>query len=176
MGKYSSIPEKPYTSIEIFIKKRVSFLFLMEYYYRFLSRFSDYAFALHFWKHKLAVFCNGANAQGLATQFVKYLHHLPEGQELSYGCYGFRQTATVVPFSIHLRTVTTVDSLDNLLEDVNRQRSNDHPYFLYVLADPTTMLPVGYQGNQKETNLIYRVDIGACIELWQRIEKRKKID
>ncbi len=139
----------------------------MDYYNRFLSRFQDYAFALHFWRHKLAVFRNGADAEKLAPEFVKYLNDLPDGHGLSDS---FGQTAVVIPFTIYLRKITPADSLDNLLAEVDYQRSNSISQFLYVLADPTSILSVEYQ---KETKSIYRVDIGACIKLWNEMEIKK---
>ncbi len=133
------------------------------YYQRFLQKFPEQAYALSRWKHKAAVFHNGPDAAGIALEFANHLAILPPGQELSY----FGHTVRAVPFTIVTKSIAAGDSLDSLLLEVELQRRNGHPHFLYMLIDPANLLNY----NRRENKDIYAVDITACIDLWNGKEK-----
>lgn len=135
------------------------------HYQQFLQRFPELAYALSNWRHKVVSFHNGLEAALIAREFVKYVHSLPPETELSY--FGHRVKA--VPFHIVVKSITSDDSLDSLLQEVEHQRGNGNPHFLYVLADPLQILHY----EERKMNEIYGVDIAASISLWDEIKKAK---
>ncbi|MDO8656519.1 MAG: hypothetical protein Q7K45_04730 [Nanoarchaeota archaeon] len=136
------------------------------HYQHFLGKFAEHVYALSRWKHKAAVFHHGEEAGFIAGEFVDYLASLPFGKELSY----FGHTVRAVPFTIATKSITAANSLDSLLLEVEHQRGNGHPHFLYVLSDPLNML--NYDSQKKEG--VYKIDITACIDLWKNQRKNNK--
>ena len=130
----------------------------------FSKKFTEFSFVLSRYDYSAAVFYNHQDAAAIARSFAAYFAGLPSAAELRDEC---GQKVIKVSFDVKMKQITSEDSLESLLAEVQKKRSNGSPHFLYLLVDPFTAL--NYQARIGID--IYGVDIGACIDFWKRAGK-----